>query len=448
MGRIKTNTLKTRPYQALLGLYVLVYLWLWFGVIVFGNHRAFLIMAVYGVSLMAAFLMMTRLYPRFLWIDRYIRALSIAANIAVPALWMLVALAALGVGYHFHAIDFFPLKEAVFSSHPFVIAGAREAINMHDQTIVKYGSFMLVRGIFPTLLLLAVLRKDPWLQAAILLLGGFYSVALLQKGLILFLVVPALVYCLLTCQWLKSLTMLSFTALLFGFLVMTANPSLRPDFWPRGGEELAAATTPLPEISGNPPLSPRAHYERQRQESERLGATALPYAIVADGPPLPFVIDSKSKQIAYFILSRIMVIPGQVVAQWAALIPEKHPFTQGCNYRFLAPILDCEFVNLPRELYHLLYPTSSFQGTVNVASFMEDYAGFGWAGIVISAFLLGFILLLSGYAFADHSVAAVALSSIHVLGLSSGSLPFALLSGGWAVSIFLYLLFRKILPSG
>jgi hypothetical protein len=439
MGRITANILKTRPYLALLGMYALVYLWLWAGVLTFGDHRAFLIMAVYGVSLLAAFLLMRLIYPRFLWIGRYLGALSIAANSAVPALWILVALTALGVGYHFYAIDFFPLKEAVISFQPFVIAGARESIGMHDQTMVKYGSSLLVRGVFPTLLLLAVLRKDRWLQSVILLLGGFYAVALLQKGLILFLVTPALFYCLLTRQWLKSLAMLGYAGMLFGFLVLTANPSLRPDFWPRGGEELAAVTTPSPDIASNLPLSPRAYFEQNRSKSDWVVVTSMPYAIVADGP-LPFTLDS------YGLMERLIIVPGQVVAQWAALIPEKHPYTHGCSYRFLAPLLGCEFINLPRELYHLLNPTSPFQGTVNVASFMEDYANFGWAGLVIAAFLLGLILLMSGFVFADNTLAAVALGSIHILGLSSAALPFAFFSGGWAVSMLLYLLFRKILP--
>ena len=110
----------------------------------------------------------------------------------------------------------------------------------------------------------------------------------------------------------------------------------------------------------------------------------------------------------------------------------------------LAAVLECEHQNFPESVYaiynrHLV--DHGLQGTMNAASFMEDYANFGILGLVGSAVLMALLLYVLGMIFNGQRRIGIALNAVPILYLSSGSLPTLMISGGWLTSLLLFALF-------
>ncbi len=151
------------------------------------------------------------------------------------------------------------------------------------------------------------------------------------------------------------------------------------------------------------------------------------------------------------LLHRVIFVPGEVVAQWFAIIPSEIPFAHGCGYRPLAAVLGCEHVNFPQLVYleyNRYLAEKGVFGTMNAASFMEDYANFGLLGIFISGVVLAGMLYLLGVVFAGRRLVGVALNAVPLLYLSSGALLIQLLSGGWLATLLLYAIFYHDFDNG
>ena len=70
--------------------------------------------------------------------------------------------------------------------------------------------------------------------------------------------------------------------------------------------------------------------------------------------------------------------------------------------------------NYAKELYPLMYPSyaeKGLKGNVNVASFMYDYANFGWKGFILSGFLLGLLFVFIELLFRDHLILKLSLNN-------------------------------------
>ncbi|WP_158590351.1 LamG-like jellyroll fold domain-containing protein [Noviherbaspirillum cavernae] len=144
------------------------------------------------------------------------------------------------------------------------------------------------------------------------------------------------------------------------------------------------------------------------------------------------------------LLHRVLFVPGEVVGQWFAVIPDEIPFAQGCGYRPLAALLGCPHVNFSEAVYTLYNPylvEQGVEGTMNAASFMEDYANFGMPGLVLGGMLLAVLLYGLGVLFAGRRRVGVALNIVPLMYLSSGALLTLLLSGGWLATLCLYAVF-------
>jgi hypothetical protein len=127
------------------------------------------------------------------------------------------------------------------------------------------------------------------------------------------------------------------------------------------------------------------------------------------------------------------------------LIPDRLPYGLGCGYRFLAPVLNCEFRNFSVEIYRLLYPEyvrEGLIGTVNAASMMDDYANFGVLGLLVSGFIHALIFLLIQIIFKGDLRLVLPVNGLYILLLTSGSWTSIMASGGWAAAILMYLCLR------
>lgn len=146
------------------------------------------------------------------------------------------------------------------------------------------------------------------------------------------------------------------------------------------------------------------------------------------------------------ILSRTIFKPGQTVGKWFDAVPSEKPFLRGKGYKLYVLFTGAEYHDYSTEMYPLLYPhyaERGYLGTVNVASFMYDYANWGLAGLPISAFIVALLLLFITVVFAGDTALGIALNTAPVLLLSSTNYTSLLFSGGWGLIILLYFVLLK-----
>jgi hypothetical protein len=86
-------------------------------------------------------------------------------------------------------------------------------------------------------------------------------------------------------------------------------------------------------------------------------------------------------------------------------------------------------------------------GTVNVAGFMRGYANFGLLGLVIAAIGLALFLVILELFYRDQTLIKFALNIFPLIMLSSSSLLTIMFSGGWLLTLFLFILFRSVFNS-
>jgi len=152
----------------------------------------------------------------------------------------------------------------------------------------------------------------------------------------------------------------------------------------------------------------------------------------------------KVERIAQGLYNRVLILPGEIVSEWFRLIPAEKPFLAGDGYRLVAKLRGHPFVNYSVDLYKVLYPeyvAQGLNGTVNVASFMYDYANFGTSGLILAGFLLALLLVIMELIFKDDLVGKMSINIFPILLLSSGALTTLLFSGGWGFLILMYYLF-------
>ena len=93
-----------------------------------------------------------------------------------------------------------------------------------------------------------------------------------------------------------------------------------------------------------------------------------------------------------------------------------------------------------------MYPKHAkkgLKGNVNVASFMYEYANFGVYGLILSGVFLGLLFVSIEKIFVNNITLKLAINLIPVLILSSQAITTLLFSGGWGLSILLYLFIIK-----
>ncbi len=84
---------------------------------------------------------------------------------------------------------------------------------------------------------------------------------------------------------------------------------------------------------------------------------------------------------------------------------------------------------------------------MTAASFMEDYANFGYRGLVLSGALFAFLLAFIARMFSGDWRWALILNFIPIAMMIELPLSTVLLTGGWAVTLLLYLIFRDRLKT-
>lgn len=302
--------------------------------------------------------------------------------------------------FHFIYLKNIPTVSAFQSHNSFEIFKMRNAVSEKSSTLVNYLSSFVLKAIIPFSVLYFFIQKKRYAFIIVLVVSAFYCLSLIAKSFLVTAFIPVIFLTLFSRKYFASI---GFFVLVFAglnLLVFVANPALR------GGDTNTMSFSPV----------------TKQEEGNGLIRSVRG------------------------LTDRVFLTPGKIVSGWFEAIPKEKPYLNGCGYRFLAPVLHCEYREYASELYPVLFPEfakQGYAGRVNAASFMYDYSNFGWVGIILSAILMAVVFVALNILFAGKELIKFCINIYYVLVLSSSALSTLLLSGGWGLMILLFLICRK-----
>ncbi len=321
---------------------------------------------------------------------------------ALPDRWidlLIVSLFALFLGViiiHLSTLGYLPAWRAWHAQDDFAAARIRQEGYYALDVWKRYASDYAIKGIGPTVLVLAMHRRSPVFWPA-LLAGAFYTTSLFVKVNPIYLLLPLVFYLCLRRR---------FAAALGIAFVMVASVAVN---WSISSaevrEDLGAAAMPL--IQKSP---------------HRIGEPSRPQL---DIPGWTLVLSFRE---------RLIIVPSRVIAQWYYQYKDSGDREDGCGYRLVAKLLGCDYVHIPTKLYGIYYQElvrgQGLTGSLNSGSYMHDFANYGYTGVVLGAIV--FALLFSALRFLCRGQAPLlALNVMPVLSLAEMPLTTLLNSGGW-----------------
>ena len=326
--------------------------------------------------------------------------------------------------FHFLYLGHVPVLAGFASNDYFDIMRIRQSVFYEAPTLFRYLPNIVLKSLLPFLLLYYCVTDRKKVFFIKLAIGTFYGVALMNKMFVVILYAPLMLYLLFSRRFLFAAGVAVIPVAALALLVFVQNPHVRPEFWtPR--DKATASGKPL--FVEAPTIAETIAAREKTQSSS--------YPVV---------------QFVETIYLRIFVVPGQVVAVWFSNIPSRLPFANGCGYRFVAAIRGCEFQFYPSLVHDIENPIlvrEGVRGTMTAASFMEDYANFGYRGLVLSGALFAFLLAFIARMFSGDWRWALILNFIPIAMMIELPLSTVLLTGGWAVTLLLYLIFRDRLKT-
>lgn len=304
----------------------------------------------------------------------------------------LVAVAVFVV-FHFIHLGFLPLLESALSDNVVDIALIRQNVTVQSSGWVNYLSSFIIRAVIPFFIVYSCVTQKMQFFIAWVVIAVFYSLNLMQKSHIVMAFIPLALYFLLSRKYLKSAATMSIPVVGVFFLVFLTNP------------------------------------DKVTQDDERVELTTT----------------QKLNKNSGSIVRRLMIVPGKTVGDWFLLIPSEYPFLKGCGYR-VGTLFGCKYIEYSKLLYPRLYPyyaEKGLKGTINVASFMYDYSNFGKPGLVLAALIIALLFFGVQKLFVDEFLWLMVFNFFPVLMLSSKSFTTLLFSGGWGLTILLFVIFRS-----
>ncbi len=281
------------------------------------------------------------------------------------------------------------------------VLALRQGIHVNSPKWMIYLSSFNLKGFFPFCILLLYITKRTALFWIFTIIGVCYSFGLLQKSYIISMILPSLIYTLINKKYWVSAGLLAAISLVI--VVLIAGPAKKID------------DTRGPVIA-----------EQKVDQNE-----------------LPLYI-----RVVIGLNKRIFLVPGEMVASWFDLIPEKKPYLYGAGYPLLPKLLNKENIDYNKVLYPLIrpqYAERGLSGSVNTATFMREYSNFGYIGLVISSLFMSLFLLLLQRLFQHKFALFTSLNLMYILLLSSSNLWTLLVSGGWLITILLFIIYKDIL---
>lgn len=315
----------------------------------------------------------------------------------------LVFASILGIVIHFIFLGKIPTWDAYKAMKLSEVVMIRRNITENMPFWVNYMMSWNLKALIPFTLAILFIRKDQKWYWIFFPIAVIYAFLMMQKSFILLVLMPMGIIALLTKKWLYVLKLGVIAVTVVFTLSYVQNVTLRGGF-----------------------NDIRLEYEKE--------------------PSAGGLFD----RLFLALTNRVTVVPGRTVTSWFKHVPEDLPFLYGNGYKIVAKLTGGEYHDYARELYPYVYKENAkhgLVGSVNVASFMRGYANFGIPGLVLAAFILAIVLIFIESVYAGFDIFKFAFNAFPVLMLSSTSLETNLASGGWLLTMVLFLLFRNKLQA-
>tara|TARA_R110000850_G_scaffold125586_5_gene244034 strand:- start:241 stop:1581 length:1341 start_codon:yes stop_codon:yes gene_type:complete len=325
------------------------------------------------------------------------------------------------VAAHFLYLGYVPVIDGLLEKEYYAVMLIRQSIFEGDVgAIWRYGPNILVKSVFPFLVFYFAFQSRFWFILS-LLVGGFYAIALMNKIFIILLILPGFIRLVLELRLVHAVALGILPLVGFTILINVQNPHQRPEFLVEAVDWVLDSGMP--------------EYRKtmEARAGNNLKLVSVPRAADVD----------KVEVVTNSLYIRIVQVPGLVMTDWFENIPAKLSFGHGCGYRWLVPALDCEYRSYAAAINDLEHPElveMGIHGTMTSASFMEEYANFGTIGLIISGLVFAFILVLLGRLFGTNWKDNLALNMIPLFLMLEMPLSTVILTGGWFLTIILYLL--------
>ncbi|MEY4141684.1 MAG: hypothetical protein RL110_1056 [Bacteroidota bacterium] len=314
----------------------------------------------------------------------------------------LILISVVGIIVHFIFIHGFPAIQALGVLKLSEVVKLRASITESVPSWVNYMFSWNLKAIIPFTLVMLFLKGDKKWYWIYYFISITYAFLLMQKSFILLVLAPVGILALFEKKWLYVLKFGFSSIVIVFFLTYIQNVTMR------GG---------INDI--------QLEYEKETQSA---GSIVM--------------------NIFLGLKERVAVTPGRIVTKWFDHIPKDKPFLKGNGFKIYTKLTGGEFHDYTEELYPLVYKENAkhgLKGTVNVAGFMRGYANFGLLGLALAALGLAFYLVIIEYVFKEQTLIKFALNIFPLVMLSSSSLLTIIFSGGWLLTIVLFVVFRHLL---
>lgn len=379
----------------LITLYSLIVLVLVYGAYKTSGSKHIDKILLHGFSAIGFYLVLSYLFKKHI----RLKLEPILNKIKLPHTFaqLLAILSILQIVVHFISLGGSPAIEALSIFTTEEVSALRNSITGGASSLTNYLSSINLRGVLPFLIIYFLIKKDYKFYYLIMIIGVFYSFSLMQKSYIVTVLLPTLIYCGLKFKWkyiFKHTIIIGFTLI---SLVYIANP------------------TPSKQVK-------------------------------PDENTITYRSDIPLLNVLYGIQKRMFEVPGEIVSKWFDNIPENKPFLKGKGYNFITVLTGETYVNYAAELYPIIRPNyaeQGYNGTVNTASFMYDYANFGMLGLILSGLVISLFIIFIELVYFTEMALKLSLNLFHISLLSSAAITTLAFSGGWFFLIILYLLFLR-----
>lgn len=382
-----------------------------------GEHAMWVVFVLAGVTLVyvGAWRLAERVRPA--WTRPSAASALTPTRFQRVLLGGLVAVYAFIVALHFSIIGCVPIIEALGGISERDVSIVRQSGYFDLPGLMRYASDYSTKALGPALLLVTYYLRSR-LFWVVLAIGVIYTTGLIARILPLMLLLPLLVFMVTQRRWLHIALVVALLCVQLALSTVVASPVIREALsLPPMADVLVAAGVDRPQVDLKP----------------------LPDRQQVDLKPLPERPDDwRRTSIVYSFYDRMLLVPGQVMAQWFEYYAERDRREGGCGYRVVAGLIGCSsYVPIPSKLYAAFYQENvayGMRGSLNAASFMTEFANFGPAGFVLSALLGGLLFATVAFIYRDHPLALPMNLPLIVITMDT-SLPTAVNSGsGWGWS--------------
>lgn len=465
---LKPRTAELRAHFASLALYSAMILWVLIGLYlqylpVYSLRLAgFIVMFFLTYALLLTPTIRTYLHSASRQVCRYF---TLSPSWQERGLLGLGILSIAGILVHYIAIGSLPFVNIWMTNDYYEIVLTRQYITEDTPMWANYLRGWNTRAILPFLMVCFFLQRRRELLLLFMLVSSFYAVSLIQKSFIVVVFTPLLIAALWKRSWLALFACTAIIAGSIGFLVVTTNPTLRPQFIQEYTEDVmktrndafenaefkiqsldkdkVISETDLKSIG----LSKREYTVLKRREKLMKHADTLTRVRTIE--TVERGLDEQILDIGRWLGSRVFLTPGFVTGQWFTAVPKDIPFGYGCGYAFLRDILNCKktiFYELETyKFYHSDMASNGVKGALNAPSFMLEYANFGVQGLIVSGVIIALILFAVTTCFSNSISLFMIFNFAHLNFMREAPLTTNLASGGWALTILLFVCFRPTL---